>query len=309
MSGSENGNACLGVPPPQMQAGSGSALYSSLVPRCGVPLRSVTRKAGSKFTAALVLSSGMLLNACQQPAPIPTVAHRPALPTLPFWQHTEHWDTSALGREIDSLTLVLATDPNYAAGFLRRGQLRCAILRPGNDIEDFDRAIHLDSTLAEAYFSRGVVEQYRDSNYRPRNGCKSIQKAASLGFHFPADDADLWSDCLIPEWDTLSVRFLGKFVPLQALLANSTFNLEDRKLIRKCLAERNIHPDSLWINPDRSVHSNAKTIELALYFKSGLLKSTTLGETEPFNDGNWSGRDGTLTINRMTGSSTYLLWQ
>jgi hypothetical protein len=35
-----------GVPPPQMQAGSGFPLYSSLgFRRCGVPLQSVTRNA------------------------------------------------------------------------------------------------------------------------------------------------------------------------------------------------------------------------------------------------------------------------
>ncbi len=31
------------MPPPQMQAGSRFPLYSSLVPRCGVPLQSLTR--------------------------------------------------------------------------------------------------------------------------------------------------------------------------------------------------------------------------------------------------------------------------
>jgi hypothetical protein len=39
---SDDGNADLGVPP-RKASGSGSPLYSSLVPRCGVPLRSVTR--------------------------------------------------------------------------------------------------------------------------------------------------------------------------------------------------------------------------------------------------------------------------
>lgn len=275
----------------------------------GYPLRSLTRNAGSRLTLAFALAGGILFQACEEPTPVVAVKHRPALPTFPFWRFTEQRDTAALGREIDSLTLVLSSDSTYAAGFLRRGQLAVAAYRPGNPLADFDKAIRLDSTLAAAYFSRGVMGQLLESHHRPRRGCRDIQKAASLGFQFPAEEDDIWSDCLIPEWDTLTVGSTWKFVPLSAYLIDSPFNPDDRKLIRQWLEEKSIPIDSVWVDPQHNNVIDTTTIELGLYFLSGIIEEIELENSGSMRSGNWSGRDGTLRINRSTGKSTYGLWQ
>jgi hypothetical protein len=271
-----------------------------------VPLQSVTRNAGSRLLliASLLIGSAAF-QSCEQPAPPIAVQHRPALPTFPFWNMMEERDTTELGREIDSLTLVLASDSTYAAGYLRRGQLAIAAYRHGNLLADFDKAIELDSTLAEAYFSRGVIGQWLESHSRPRRGCKDIQKAASLGFMVP----ELWDSCLIPKWDTLSVGIQRKFVPLRAFLIDSPYKLNDRSLIKKCLADKNIPIDSVWIEPRHIKAADTTTIALDLHFWSGLIEEIELEKSGRMREGNWSGRDGTLSIDKATGKSTYLLWQ
>jgi len=302
---SDDVNAREGVPPAQMQPGSGSALYSSLVPRCGVPLRSVTRIARPQLFIVLLLIGSTVIHSCEQSVQPIAQQHRPALPSYPFWNMWEERDTAALGREVDSLTIILASDTTYAAGYLRRGQLAIAASRPGNLLADFDKAIALDSTLAEAYFSRGAMGQMLESHSRPLRGCKDIQKAASLGFQVP----DLWDECLIPKWDTLTIGKQWRFVPLRAFLVFSLYDRDDRILIKQGLTEKDLPIDSVWIDPQHHTIADSATITLDLYWLSGIVEELELEASGQMSEGNWSGRDGTLRIDKTTGKSTYLLWQ
>ena len=275
----------------------------------GFPLQSLTRNAGSRLPFIALLLGCMILSSCDQPAPSVVSQHRPALPMFPFWQVMEKWDTTALGREIDSLTVVLANDSTYAPGYLRRGQLAIAAYRPGNLLADFDTAIQLDSTLAEAYFSRGVMGQLLESHSQPRRGCKDIQKSVSLGFKVPDALPDLWDRCLVPKWDTLTIGALWKFIPFKAYLIDSPYGLNDRSLIKKCLADKNIPIDSVWIDPQHITTADTTTITLGIYFLSGIVKELEVERSGQMREGNWSGRDGTLENDKVTGKATYGLWQ
>jgi hypothetical protein len=294
----------LGVPVRRL-----AVALSASSPRCaaGFPLQSLTRNARATMASlvlAVILSSG-----CGSPPADPIAQqHRPALEMFPFWHVMERWDTSALGKEIDSLTIVLSSDSLNAPAYLRRGQLMIAAERRGYGLTDFDKAIRLDSTLAEAYFSRGVIRQYLASQLHPTTGCKDICHAVALGYHPPDDLPDLWTECLIEPWDTLKVDGQWKFVPLQAFLLFSTYDPVQRLLIKQSLVSKSLSIDSLWIDPSHQ-HSDTSLIQLDLLIHSGILEEMALSKTGTMRQGNWSGKDGTLTIDKTTGKSTYLLWQ
>ncbi len=55
--------------------------------------------------------------------------------------------------------------------------------------------------------------------------------------------------------------------------------------------------------------TDTTTIALGLHFLSGIVEEIELQKSGQMRVGNWSGRDGTLEIDKATGKATYGLWQ
>lgn len=98
------------------------------------------------------------------------------------------------------------------------------------------------------------------------------------------------------------------FVPFRAFLQEAVFSDDYMKLINTALDEHRISIDSVWIEP-RQWKNESGSLVVGLYIKSGIVEEIALEKTGSMRDGNWSGRDGTLSIDKTTGKSTYLLWQ
>ena len=98
------------------------------------------------------------------------------------------------------------------------------------------------------------------------------------------------------------------FVPLLAVLQEANFSDDYMTLINSSLVEHAVPMDSVWLER-RQWKNSIANLTFDLYFRSGLLKEVELEQTGMMREGNWSGHDGTLEINKTTGKSTYLLWQ
>lgn len=112
-------------------------------------------------------------------------------------------------------------------------------------------------------------------------------------------------------FDTLHVgqgEVERSFVPLLAFLQDANFSDDYMKLINAALDEHSVPMDSVWIE-SRRWKNEASSLVFGLYFRSGLLEEIDLENSGTMRSGNWSGRDGTLNIDKTTGQSTYLLWQ
>ena len=98
------------------------------------------------------------------------------------------------------------------------------------------------------------------------------------------------------------------FVPLLAFLQEANFSDDYMKLINSALKEHSIPLDSVWL-VGRRWKNEENSLVFGLYFRSGILEEIDLEKAGTMRSGNWSGRDGTLSIDKTTGRSTYLLWQ
>lgn len=110
-------------------------------------------------------------------------------------------------------------------------------------------------------------------------------------------------------WDTLTISsWPGRYVPLSAYLNDGAITPGDLDLIKSALLEKKVPVDSIWIQVPNQL-SKSGPIELGLYHISGLRKQQILVKNGTLMEGNWSGSDGTLTIDRLTRKSTYACWQ
>lgn len=98
------------------------------------------------------------------------------------------------------------------------------------------------------------------------------------------------------------------FIPLLAFLQDASFSADYVKLINTGLEEHSVPMDSVWIEPRQWKNETGK-LAFGLYFRSGIVEEIELEKSGQLREGNWSGKDGTLTIDKTTGKSTYLLWQ
>jgi hypothetical protein len=113
------------------------------------------------------------------------------------------------------------------------------------------------------------------------------------------------------DFDTLHIGqgvVTRSFVPLLSFLQEAAFSDDYMKLINTALNEHSIPMDSVWIE-NRQWKNDASRLVFDLYFRSGISEEIDLEKTGSMRSGNWSGRDGTLSIDKTTGKSTYLLWQ
>jgi len=71
--------------------------------------------------------------------------------------------------------------------------------------------------------------------------------------------------------------------------------------------------DSLWVRlPFRGIEGiliDSVSLRIDLYLYDGIAEDIELERSGISRQGNSSGRDGTLTIDRQTGAHTYGLWQ
>ncbi len=142
-------------------------------------------------------------------------------------------------------------------------------------------------------------------------GCSS-EPTSALNItktNLTATDSVLPHSPTAAHWDTLIISsWPGCYVPLSAYLNDSAITPTDRDLIKSALLEKKVPVDSIWIQVPKQL-SRSGPIELDLYHISGLRKQQQLAKTGTMMQGNWSGYDGTLTIDRLTEKSTYACWQ
>ena len=120
-------------------------------------------------------------------------------------------------------------------------------------------------------------------------------------------------------WDTLRIGSadLWLFIPLSAALGDTSYTTKDIAQIRSALVELGLDADSMWVQvwlrssnqPFASVRIDSTSIQVDLFHESGILDEIELAKYGRMRVGNWSGSDGTLTIDKVTGKHKYGLWQ
>ncbi|MDQ3102169.1 MAG: hypothetical protein M3R08_12330 [Bacteroidota bacterium] len=111
--------------------------------------------------------------------------------------------------------------------------------------------------------------------------------------------------------DTLRIHFGSQefiYIPFAQFLRGTHFQAEDKQLIEIALKTHRVPLDSVWIEPQQW-KAQMNIIELDLHFRSGILKQIKLIKKGEYWEGNLSGRDGTLSLDKTTGRSTFLKWQ
>jgi tetratricopeptide (TPR) repeat protein len=96
---------------------------------------------------------------------------------------------------LNDFNKALEIHPNYAEALTKRGITRFQIqLTESSEYsfwDDLDKAISLRPDLPEAYYLRGHLKNFYDSNYPQTRGCEDICKAMSLGY--PAEK-NIWTE-------------------------------------------------------------------------------------------------------------------
>lgn len=148
----------------------------------------------------------------------------------------------------------------------------------------------------------------------------------ACGTHGPQAEHDLRKDTLssehsvfveslAPPCDTLRITQtdLWCFMPLHCQLRWPLVSPRDSQQVRSALADLYLPFDSLWVSTaQRGQHAiaiDSVTIQIGLYLYAGIMEEIEIEHTGRVRVGNWSGRDGTLSIDRRTGAHTYGLWQ
>jgi len=98
-----------------------------------------------------------------------------------------------------------------------------------------------------------------------------------------------------------------KFIPLTWFMSGLDLSPDERRWIGLGLHRQKLEMDSLWIQPDHDALTSDQ-LELPICHISGLRKQINLIKKGQLITGNWSGKDGTLTIDRKTGASHFLSW-
>jgi len=123
----------------------------------------------------------------------------------------------------------------------------------------------------------------------------------------PASAETLATPC-----DTLRTD-IWHFVPLHCQLSRPLFNQRDSQQVRSALVGLDLPFDSLWVRlPFRGIEGiliDSVSLRIDLYLYDGIAEDIELERSGISRQGNSSGRDGTLTIDRQTGAHTYGLWQ
>lgn len=99
-----------------------------------------------------------------------------------------------------------------------------------------------------------------------------------------------------------------KFIPLDWYLNGLELSTDERRWVDLGIRAQRLDMDSLWIQPDHEALSSDQ-LELPLCHISGLRKQIDLMKQGRMVIGNWSGKDGTLVVERKTGSTRFLMWQ